>query len=117
MYVVKLAGYENSLNPHMSTNVVKDYHAINRSLVGLSDVITAINKQSKYIPYHNSKVSSMLKYVLKPNGCKLILFIHISPLPASSSSSAAALNVGKLWKSTKIGKGYRNVSFFNPESI
>ncbi|XP_071632638.1 protein claret segregational-like [Temnothorax longispinosus] len=77
---------EDKLNKIEMTEVIN----INKSLASLSNVILALLKKQKHIPYRNSKLTHVLMPTLRRNS-KILMVLNISPLCESYNETLKSL--------------------------
>jgi len=85
-----LAGSERLKRTEATGEHAKEAIEINRSLSALGDVIEAIVKRHRHIPYRNHKLTQMLQDSLGGTA-KALIFVNCSPASASAHESAMAL--------------------------
>ena len=86
LYLVDLAGSRaRGSRLGASGDRLKEARHINKSLSALGDVVAAL-RRSAHVPYRNSKLTTLLRGALGPNG-EAALFAHVSPAPASADES------------------------------
>lgn len=73
--LIDLAGSEKlkRLSDNPSQKLVKESIDINKSLLALGQVISALSKKSTHIPYRDSKLTKLLKHSLGGNSYTLII--------------------------------------------
>ena len=76
--VVDLAGSERVTASEVTGVHLKEAQAINSSLATLGDVIAAVGRGNKHVPYRNSKLTRLLEPYLAGD-CKTLMFVNISP--------------------------------------
>lgn len=101
LHFIDLAGSERlSLSGSTGDRLLETQY-INASLSALGDVISALENQSNYIPYRNSKLTMFLKRSLSL-GCHVFLFLMVSPCKSSSSDTFSTLEFGKKVRNIKL---------------
>ncbi|CAG9323475.1 unnamed protein product [Blepharisma stoltei] len=77
--LIDLAGSEKLKNSNAEGDRLEETKNINRSLSALRDVIQALVEKRGYIPFRNSKLTTILQNSLGGDG-KTLMFVNISPL-------------------------------------
>jgi kinesin family protein C2/C3 len=108
LYLVDLAGSERVARSEASGDRLKEARHINKSLSALGDVVAALQEKRAHVPYRNSKLTTLLRGALGPNG-KAALFAHVSPAPASADESVRTLAFAERAAAVELGKPKRNV--------
>ena len=108
LYLVDLAGSERVARSEASGDRLKEARHINKSLSALGDVVAALQEKRAHVPYRNSKLTTLLRGALGPNG-KAALFAHVSPAPASADESVSTLAFAERAAAVELGKPKRNV--------
>ncbi|KAJ9454762.1 Kinesin-like calmodulin-binding protein [Diplonema papillatum] len=90
--ICDLAGSERlgktELNDKESINEAK---AINLSLTALGNVIGALSKKDKHVPYRDSKLTQVMSDSIGGNA-KTLMFVNISPSPYNLDETIGSLN-------------------------
>ena len=97
LYVVDLAGAENSNDAGTSGTELKQGCSINSSLLALSQVIYALSEKKKHIPYRNSVLTRILTNALG-GSAYTTLVLHISPTRRQWRQSFRTLQFGLIAK-------------------
>jgi len=85
-----LAGSERLKRSEAVGEQLEEAKAINKSLSALGDVIEALTKNSKHVPYRNHKLTQVLADSLGGNA-KTLMFVNCSPAASSAEETSAAL--------------------------
>ena len=110
LYLVDLAGSERVARSEASGDRLKEARHINKSLSALGDVVAALQEKRAHVPYRNSKLTTLLRSALGPNG-KAALFAHVSPAPASADESVSTLAFAERAAAVELGKAAKRVVF------
>jgi len=86
-----LAGSERLKKSEVTGDQMKEAQSINKSLSALGDVIEALTKQAKHVPYRNHKLTQLLSDSLGGNA-KTLMFVNCSPVVGSLDETGAALS-------------------------
>ena len=116
LYLVDLAGSERVARSEASGDRLKEARHINKSLSALGDVVAALQEKRAHVPYRNSKLTTLLRGALGPNG-KAALFAHVSPAPASADESVSTLAFAERAAAVELGKPKRNVETEKTETV
>ena len=85
-----LAGSERVGKTGATKERLKEAMSINKSLSALGDVISALSKGDKFIPYRNNKLTQLLSDGLGGNA-KTLMFVNASPADYNSEETTNSL--------------------------
>ena len=106
LFLVDLAGSERVARSEASGDRLLEARHINKSLSALGDVVSALQHRQSHVPYRNSKLTTLLRGALGPNG-KALLFAHVSPCAASADESVSTLAFAERAAAVELGKARR----------
>jgi hypothetical protein len=106
LFLVDLAGSERVARSEASGDRLVEARHINKSLSALGDVVSALQHRASHVPYRNSKLTTLLRGALGPNG-KALLFAHVSPCAASADESVSTLAFAERAAAVELGKARR----------
>ena len=90
--LIDLAGSERVDKSTVSEERFKESIEINSSLTHLKSVFEAMkSKHDKFVPFHNTPVTDVLKDCLSGDNSKTLMFVNISPLLDSFKESTCSL--------------------------
>ena len=102
MHLVDLAGSERISKTEATGERLIEANAINKSLLALGDVISAIASKNSHIPYRNSKLTYLLQDALGGSS-KVFTIVNISPSSYNCNESICSLNFAARCRLTDIG--------------
>jgi len=109
LYLVDLAGSER-VGKSMATGVqLKEAQHINKSLSALGDVMSALQKKQKFIPFRNSKLTYLMQNSLGGHA-KTIMFINVCPTNEHCVETLSSLKFAKRVSKVELGKAEADVS-------
>lgn len=85
-----LAGSERLKKSEVTGEQMKEAQSINKSLTALGDVIEALTKGQKHVPYRNHRLTQLLSDSLGGNA-KTLMFVNCSPASGNLDETSAAL--------------------------
>lgn len=91
--IVDLAGSERLSHSNTEGDRLNETKAINRSLNSLRDVISALYKKEQYVPYRNSKLTTILQNYLGKDS-KTLVIINVSPCASHMTQTLGSLKFG-----------------------
>eukprot|EP00429_Kryptoperidinium_foliaceum_P047131 CAMPEP_0176106506 /NCGR_PEP_ID=MMETSP0120_2-20121206/53448_1 /TAXON_ID=160619 /ORGANISM="Kryptoperidinium foliaceum, Strain CCMP 1326" /LENGTH=1202 /DNA_ID=CAMNT_0017440629 /DNA_START=57 /DNA_END=3665 /DNA_ORIENTATION=+ len=97
--IVDLAGSERLKKSQTTADAQKESIEINKSLTALGDVIEALTKNSKVIPYRNHKLTQLMQDSLG-GSAKTLMFVNCSP--ASSNEDETLMSLKYAVRAKKI---------------
>jgi len=88
--IVDLAGSERLKKSQTEAEMQKESIEINKSLTALGDVIEALTKNQKVIPYRNHKLTQLMQDALG-GSAKTLMFVNCSPASSNSEETINSL--------------------------
>merc|ERR1719424_2135742 len=88
--IVDLAGSERLAKSQVTGDAQKEAIEINKSLTALGDVMMAVSKKEKMIPYRNHKLTQLMQDSLGGTS-KTLMFVNISPASNNADETINAL--------------------------
>merc|ERR1719316_982384 len=85
-----LAGSERPKKSEVVGDALKEAIEINKSLSALGDVIEALTKNQKQVPYRNHKLTMLMQDSLG-GSAKTLMFVNCSPTGLSAEESLMSL--------------------------
>ena len=105
--LIDLAGSERVKKSGVDGMRLKEAANINRSLSALGDVIDALCRKQKHIPYRNSKLTFILQDSLGQSA-KTLMFINVSPADIHCQETITSLRFAQRAKKVELGKAVKN---------
>lgn len=99
--LVDLAGSERLNQSQARGERLKETQAINKLLLSLAQVISALHRPGGHVPYRNCKLTYLLKNSLGGNS-KTLMFVNVSPKSVNFSELANSLRFATEVNSTKL---------------
>lgn len=107
LHFVDLAGSERVGKSGVTGDALKEAQAINKSLSALGDVISALSKKEKFIPFRNSSLTKFLQESLGGNS-KTVMISNISPCLHSMSETISSLKFATRVHAVEMGSAKKN---------
>merc|ERR1712039_793618 len=89
--IVDLAGSERLAKSQVTGDGAKEAIEINKSLTALGDVVEALTKGAKQVPYRNHTLTELMKDALG-GSAKTLMFVNCSPAASNGEETINALN-------------------------
>lgn len=105
LHLIDLAGSERISKSGVTGDRLKEAQAINKSLSALGDVIQALAKKQKHVPFRNSKLTFFLSDSLNSN---MLMFLCVRPGAEHSSETSCSLKFGQRAQTVEFGPVKRN---------
>merc|ERR1711967_36692 len=86
-----LAGSERLKKSEATGEQMKEAQSINKSLTALGDVIEALSKHAKHVPYRNHKLTQLLSDSIGGNA-KTLMFVNCSPVSENGDETNSSLS-------------------------
>ncbi|KAH9788945.1 kinesin-like protein KIN-14T [Citrus sinensis] len=102
IWLVDLGGSERVLKTKARGRRLDEGKAINLSLSALGDVIYALQRRKRHVPYRNSKLTQVLKDSLGEDS-KTLMLVHVSPKEDDLCETICSLNFATRVKSVHLG--------------
>lgn len=102
LHLVDLAGSERVQRSGAEGTQLCEAQHINRSLSALGDVVAALQRQERHIPYRNSKLTSLLQEGLRP-GSKVMMLVCVAPESCSARESLSTLGFAQRAQAVMLG--------------
>eukprot|EP00300_Choanocystis_sp_HF-7_P027125 c32196_g1_i1.p1 GENE.c32196_g1_i1~~c32196_g1_i1.p1 ORF type:complete len:974 (-),score=262.51 c32196_g1_i1:114-3035(-) len=116
LHFVDLAGSERVGKSGVQGEALKEAQAINKSLSALGDVIQALSKGEKFVPFRNSQLTQLLKESLGGNS-KTVMICNIAPCKHSMSETVNSLRFATRAHSVEMGKATQKVADNEPAKV
>jgi len=108
LYLVDLAGSERVGKSGVTGKALQEARHINKSLSSLGDVMAALQKKEKFIPYRNSSLTKIMQNALSPNG-KTVMFVNICPTNEHVGETLSSLKFAKRVGKVELGSAKAQV--------
>ena len=108
--LIDLAGSERVKKSGVDGAAMKEAQNINKSLSALGDVIAALSKKAKHVPFRNSTLTHLLQSSLGGNS-KTLMFTNISPAQMHYGETVNALKFARRAKTVELGPTRKSVKF------
>ncbi|GAQ86176.1 kinesin-like protein [Klebsormidium nitens] len=110
LVLVDLAGSERLNRTAVSEALqLKETLAINKSLSALGDVIHALARKAKHVPYRNSALTFLLQDSLSRDA-KVIMMVQASPAADDAAESICSLTFAGRARAVEFGPGKKRAS-------
>merc|ERR1719343_1519627 len=98
--IVDLAGSERLKKAQTTAETQKEGIEINKSLTALGDVIEALTKNAKVVPYRNHKLTQLMQDALGGSS-KTLMFVNCSPASSNEDETLMSLKYAARAKNIK----------------
>merc|ERR1719229_344552 len=115
LFLVDLAGSERIQKSGVKGAQLKEATEINKSLTALGDVMQALQKKQKFVPYRNSTLTYLMQNALGGHA-KTVMFININPATTNTSETISSLRFAQLVAKVELGratKTYKKIDKLN----
>lgn len=102
LYLVDLAGCERVGKSGVTGQALKEAQGINKSLSAWGNVMNALQKKSKHIPYRDSTLTHVMKASLGGNA-KTIMFLNCCPTKAHADETFGSLQFAQRVGQVELG--------------
>mmetsp|Transcript_60552 Transcript_60552/g.179470 ORF Transcript_60552/g.179470 Transcript_60552/m.179470 type:complete len:1620 (-) Transcript_60552:166-5025(-) len=114
LYLVDLAGSERVRRSEVEGKELREAGFINKSLSALGNVMEALDRKAKHVPYRDSKLTYLLQDSLGGNS-RTMMIVTVNPTSASYDETQFALQFATRVRRIQLGTAKRNVSSKNLE--
>jgi len=111
--LVDLAGSERLKKSEATGEVAKEAIEINKSLTALGDVIEALTKKQKQIPYRNHKLTQVMQDSLGGTA-KTLMFVNCSPASSNVDETTMSLKYATRAKNVRNNAVRSSMAFRPP---
>merc|ERR1719297_167825 len=118
LFLVDLAGSERVLKSKVTGDRLKEATEINKSLTALGDVMQALQKKQKFIPYRNSTLTHLMQNALGGHA-KTVMFINICPTASHMTETLSSLRFAQRVAKVELGKAtktYKKIDKLNAKA-
>jgi len=106
LHLIDLAGSERLSRSGAEGEQLKEAQHINKSLSALGDIVQALQKKDKHVPYRNSKLTFLLQDSLGGRA-KALMIVNASPTPASAAETLNSLSFAERANRVELGRALR----------
>lgn len=114
LYLVDLAGSERVRRSEVEGKELREAGFINKSLSALGNVMEALDRKAKHVPYRDSKLTYLLQDSLGGNS-RTMMIVTVNPTSESYDETQYALQFATRVRRIQLGTAKRNVSSKNLE--
>eukprot|EP00562_Extubocellulus_spinifer_P020182 CAMPEP_0178588094 /NCGR_PEP_ID=MMETSP0697-20121206/26830_1 /TAXON_ID=265572 /ORGANISM="Extubocellulus spinifer, Strain CCMP396" /LENGTH=1481 /DNA_ID=CAMNT_0020224381 /DNA_START=164 /DNA_END=4609 /DNA_ORIENTATION=+ len=114
LYLIDLAGSERVRKSEVEGEQLKEAGHINKSLSALGNVMEALDRKAKHVPYRDSKLTYLLQDSLGGNS-RTMMVVNVSPTNDSYDETACSLQFATRVRRINIGTAKKNVTSKNLE--
>lgn len=106
--LVDLAGSERLKLSHAEGERLRETANINKSLSSLGDVISAVLREERHVPYRNSKLTYLLKNKLGGGNSRTAIVVNVDSREESAGETLCTLRFAEKLQSCSIGRAKSN---------
>ena len=114
LYLIDLAGSERVRRSEVVGEQLKEAGHINKSLAALGNVMEALDRKAKHVPYRDSKLTYLLQDSLGGNS-RTMMVVNVNPCSDSYDETTYALQFATRVRRINIGTAKKNVTSKNLE--
>lgn len=114
LYLIDLAGSERVRKSEVVGEQLKEAGHINKSLAALGNVMEALDRKAKHVPFRDSKLTYLLQDSLGGNS-RTMMVVNVNPCNDSYDETIYALQFATRVRRINIGTAKKNVTSKNLE--
>ncbi|KAI9908900.1 hypothetical protein PsorP6_014760 [Peronosclerospora sorghi] len=108
LVLVDLAGSERIMKAADTSIAMRESQHINKSLVAVGDVLSALRAKEKHVPFRNSKLTHLLQHSLSGSANSTLLIVHVSPTSTDVNETINSLKFASRLIPSELRKSHRH---------